>query len=105
MARYYGDFNNAVKIEKEDRYKLIDENKPSKINEEQARELAQKSFKRGIKESDLPYYERTSIKAHQKGRQASKEILRAYNWEWDRTEITSIEFDEQVIKEIENELP
>jgi len=105
LSRYYSDFINAVKIEKKDRYKLIDENKPSELNEEQARELAQKAFKRGIKESDLPNDARTTTLAHKKGKQASREILRAHNWEWDKTEIAGIEFDEQVIKEMEKELP
>jgi len=98
------DFKAIVKIEKQNRYKPINEDVQSEISEEQARELSEQRFKAAIKES-LPYYERGTARAHYIGSQASKEFLRANNWQWDKTEIASIEFDEDVIQEIQKELP
>lgn len=99
------DFKAVVKIEKRNRYKPIDENIQSEISEEQARELADKHFKQGIKESPSKSSYGYSPRAVHDGSKASAEILKANNWQWDWTEVTSIEFDEEVIQEIQNELP
>ena len=101
----YIDFKQAVKIEKQDRYKLINKSGGSRINEEQARELAEQHFKQGIKQSGLSFNAKTTPWGYSIGRQASNEILQQHNWQWDRTEILSIEFDEEFISEIQAELP
>jgi hypothetical protein len=93
-------FQKVVKIKTIERYKKIDKDKPCIFDEDDAREFYRYFFQEEISKYNQP----TKVIQKIVGNKVAKELAED-NWQYDYTQIVSITFDMDTIRQIQAENP